>query len=438
MGEITNHRIVSHEQWITERKTLLAKEKEFNRLRDQLSAQRRDLPWERVTKQYVFSTPHGAETLEQLFDGRSQLVVYHAMFDPKTVTDKTPYTKDAACPTCSFWMDNIERIVVHLAHRDVTLIAASRAPVEKLEAYRKRMGWTFKWVSVGDGDFNRDYGVTLTAEEIANGTGEYNYAQQIRPDQVDRIKSQPAIEAQIAKPYGWITAVPNHKEGIMANKKIRQAFLAVLDMEPIRAAGIGNKAFYRLDGALFYPEQVAWYSDAALASYNQKNKAKARQLLKEAGYSGQPVRWVTTKEYDWMYTTALMASQQMEEVGFKVDLQVVDWATLVQRRNKPELFDIFSTGFTLGADPAIATSVQCNWPGWWCNEEKDKLLAEMAREPDAKKRKALIDKVQTIFYDDVGRIKFGDYFNLDVTRKEVRGFKPGPYLYFWNTWIAGK
>ena len=181
MGEITNHRIVSHEQWITERKALLAKEKEFNRLRDQLSAQRRDLPGERVTKQYVFSTPHGAETLEQLFDGRSQLVVYHAMFDPKTVTDKTPYTKDAACPTCSFWMDNIERIVVHLAHRDVTLIAASRAPVEKLEAYRKRMGWTFKWVSVGDGDFNRDYGVTLTAEEIANGTGEYNYARTAFP-----------------------------------------------------------------------------------------------------------------------------------------------------------------------------------------------------------------------------------------------------------------
>jgi peptide/nickel transport system substrate-binding protein len=269
-------------------------------------------------------------------------------------------------------------------------------------------------------------------------TGEYNFAQSIRQDQVDRVKGQPNLEAQISKPYGWITAVPNHKEGVMANKKIRQAFLAVLDMEPIMAAGIGNKAFYRLDGALFYPEQAAWYSDAGIASYNQKNKAKARQLLKEAGYTGQPVRWVTTKEYDWMYNTALMASQQMEDAGFKVDLQVVDWATLVQRRNKPELFDIFSTGFSLTADPAISTSIQCNWPGWWCNEEKEKLLAEMARETDPKKRKALIDKVQAIFYEDVGRIKFGDYFNLDVTRKEVRGFKPAPHLYFWNAWIAGK
>jgi predicted dithiol-disulfide oxidoreductase (DUF899 family) len=176
MSNITNHPIVAHEEWIAERKTLLAKEKEFNRLRDELCAQRRDLPSERVTKTYVFDGPGGAETLEQLFDGRSQLVVYHAMFDPNTVTPRTSYTKDAPCPAYSFWMDNIERVVVHLAYRDVTLIAASRAPVEKLEAYKTRMGWTFKWVSVGDGDFNRDYGVTLTAEEIANGQGPYNYA----------------------------------------------------------------------------------------------------------------------------------------------------------------------------------------------------------------------------------------------------------------------
>jgi predicted dithiol-disulfide oxidoreductase (DUF899 family) len=171
----TTSKIVSHEEWIAERKALLAKEKEFTRLRDELSAQRRGLPWERVTKTYMFDSRRGAETLGQLFEGRSQLVVYHAMFDPKTATDKTPYTEDAPCKMCSFWMDNFERIVVHLAHRDVTLIAASRAPVEKLEAYRKRMGWTFKWVSAGGGDFNRDYGVTLTAEEIANGRGEYNY-----------------------------------------------------------------------------------------------------------------------------------------------------------------------------------------------------------------------------------------------------------------------
>jgi predicted dithiol-disulfide oxidoreductase (DUF899 family) len=176
MSGRTNRRIVSPEEWLAARKALLAKEKEFNRLRDELSARRRELPWERVTTAYVFAVPGGSETLAQLFAGRSQLVVYHAMFDPETASPKTPYTKDAACANCSFWMDNIERVVVHLANRDVTLIAASRAPVEKLEAYKKRLGWTFKWVSVGDGDFNRDYGVSRSAEEIADGRGTYNYA----------------------------------------------------------------------------------------------------------------------------------------------------------------------------------------------------------------------------------------------------------------------
>jgi peptide/nickel transport system substrate-binding protein len=267
-------------------------------------------------------------------------------------------------------------------------------------------------------------------------TGEYHFAQQIKPDQYERIKGLAAVEARIVKPYGWITAVPNHKEGVMANKKLRQALQAALDMEPIMGAAMGNKDFYRLDGAVGFPEQTLWYSTAGLAGYNQRDKEKARRLLKESGYAGQPVRWITTREYDWMYKTALVSKQQLEEVGFKIDLQVLDWATLVQRRNKPELFDVFSTGFTFTADPALATALQCGWPGSWCHEEKDRLLQELARESDAKKRKALIDRIQAIFYDDVGRIKFGDYFLLDVTRKELRGFRSTPELYFWNAWLA--
>ena len=153
-----NHRIVSHDEWIEARKQLLAKEKEFTRLRDQLSAQRRDLPWERVDKTYVFDGPAGKETLPQLFAGRSQLVVYHFMFAPE---QETP------CKSCSFWADNFERNVVHLAHRDVTMMAASRAPLAKLEAFKRRMGWTFKWVSSGGCDFNQDYQVSPRPEQRA-------------------------------------------------------------------------------------------------------------------------------------------------------------------------------------------------------------------------------------------------------------------------------
>ena len=146
-------------------------------------------------------------------------------------------------------------------------------------------------------------------------TGEYHFAQQIKQDQYDRVKGLSGIDGRVVKPYGWITAVPNHKEGLMASKKIRQAFQAALDMEPIMGAAMGNKDFYRLDGAIFFPEQPAFYSTSGLAAYNQRDKDKARRLLKEAGYAGQPVRWITTREYEWMYKTALVAKQQLERSG---------------------------------------------------------------------------------------------------------------------------
>ncbi|HEU5324024.1 MAG TPA: ABC transporter substrate-binding protein, partial [Methylomirabilota bacterium] len=277
-----------------------------------------------------------------------------------------------------------------------------------------------------------DVAVRLAGAE----SGEYHYAQQIKQDQYERIRGVPGLEPRIVKPWGWITAVPNHKQGLMTARKVRQAFQAALDMEPIMAAAVGNRDFYRLDAGLFYPEQRQWHSQAGAAAYNQKSKDKARRLLAEAGYGGQPVRWITTKEYEWMYKSALVARQQMEDAGFKVDLQVVDWATLVQRRNKPELYDVFSTGFTLTVDPALATAVQCNWPGWWCHEEKDRLLTELAREADPRKRRPIVERVQAIFYDDVGRVKLGDYFLLDVTRKELQGFASTPELFLWNAWLA--
>lgn len=157
-------KIVSRDEWLSARKQLLAKEKEFTRLRDKLSEERRALPWERVEKPYVFDGPHGKQTLAQLFDGRSQLVVYHFMFDPSW---------ENPCKSCSFWADNFERNVVHIAQRDVTLIAVSRAPLAKLEAFKQRMGWTFSWVSSGGNDFNFDYNVSFRPDAT---NAKYNYA----------------------------------------------------------------------------------------------------------------------------------------------------------------------------------------------------------------------------------------------------------------------
>ena len=267
-------------------------------------------------------------------------------------------------------------------------------------------------------------------------SGEYHFAQQVKQDQYERLKQITSLEMGIIKPAGWSTAVLNHKQGIMTDKRIRQAVQAALDMEPIMAAGFGDKAFYRVDPGLMHLEQPQWHSRAGAEAYNQKNPDKARKLLKEAGYAGQAVRWLTTQEYDYMYKHALVAKQQLEAVGLKIDLQVVDWATLVQRRNKPELFDIFSTAITFNPEPGLNTGVQCNWPGWWCMEDKERWLDSVQRETDPRKRKVMWDKVQQLFYEDVGRIKFGDWFGFQVHTKKLRGVVQTNEQPFFNVWLA--
>jgi predicted dithiol-disulfide oxidoreductase (DUF899 family) len=174
---MAQHKVVSHEQWVEARKKHLADEKELTRARDRLSEGRRELPWELVDKEYVFEGPAGPATLEEMFQGRSQLVIYHAMFNPETASDDTTYTKDAPCFVCSWWMDNFERIVVHLNHHDVTMAAVSYAPYPKLAAYHKRMGWSFPWYSSVGSDFNFDYGVSFTPEQLES-EAEYNYRPQ--------------------------------------------------------------------------------------------------------------------------------------------------------------------------------------------------------------------------------------------------------------------
>lgn len=163
---MSTHRIVSQKEWLQARKAHLAREKEFTRLRDQLSRERRELPWVKVEKDYDFQGPNGPESLGNLFDGRSQLLVQHFMYGPDW---------EEGCPSCSFWADSYDGFIVHLAQRDVTMVAVSRAPLEMLDAYKKRMGWSFKWVSSLGSDFNRDFQVSFTPEEMANGEMTYNY-----------------------------------------------------------------------------------------------------------------------------------------------------------------------------------------------------------------------------------------------------------------------
>lgn len=163
---MTTHQTVSRDEWLQARRDLLAKEKAFTKLRDQLSADRRAMPWVKV-EDYVFDGPSGKVRLSDLFRGESQLIIYHLMFNPSW---------ESACKSCSFWADNFANIIVHLNARDTNLAAVSRAPLEKLQAFKKRMGWNFEWVSCGsEGKFNHDFGTAFTREEIDRPDHNYNY-----------------------------------------------------------------------------------------------------------------------------------------------------------------------------------------------------------------------------------------------------------------------
>ncbi len=164
---VNKHKVVSEAEWLKARKKLLVKEKKFTRMQEELNLERRTLPWVKVTKDYVFDGPNGKQTLADLFEGRSQLFIYQFMFGPG---DKV------GCPHCSLRADCFNGVNVHLKHRDVTMIAVSRAPYEKLAAYKKRMGWDFAWVSSGNTEFNFDYHFSFTPEEIAEGKAFFNYS----------------------------------------------------------------------------------------------------------------------------------------------------------------------------------------------------------------------------------------------------------------------
>jgi predicted dithiol-disulfide oxidoreductase (DUF899 family) len=160
------HRVVAREQWLKERIALLAEEKAFTRQRDEMSRKVRDLPWVKVEKQYTFDAPAGKKSLADLFGPHNQLIVYHFMFDP---------TWSQGCKSCSFIADHYNSIIIHLAHRDVSFLTISKAPIERLEEFRKRMGWSFPWVSAANTDFSRDFGVSFTDQELASDQTVYNF-----------------------------------------------------------------------------------------------------------------------------------------------------------------------------------------------------------------------------------------------------------------------
>lgn len=259
---------------------------------------------------------------------------------------------------------------------------------------------------------------------------EYDFADFVPVDEYDRLQKEGKLQVLPSAPRAWFAFNFNKRAGVMSNKLIRQAFLAALDMGPVMAAGYGNKAFWRLDPGIMLKEQV-WWSDIGRDRYNQADTEKAKALLKQAGYKGDPIIWMSGK---LEYNLSLAAKNQLEKAGFNIDLQAMEWATLADRRKNPDLWHIFSTGMTTRPDPTMMVVLSSKYDGWWENPKLEKLMDSLDTESEFKKRYATLVEIQKLFYDDVPTIKVGDYANLRIAAKNVKGFKNLNEIFFWNVW----
>ncbi len=267
--------------------------------------------------------------------------------------------------------------------------------------------------------------------------GEYDFAHAIPPDEYTRLQKEPRVATYVEPSASWLTGQFNKRTGVLTNKQLRHAILATLDMEKIMSGAFGPRVFWRLDPSLMPKEHYMW-TDAGKEFYNQKNPQRARQLMVEAGYRGEPIRWLTSPERPTYYDATQIAKAQLEAVGFKVDLVVVDWATLLSRRTHAELWDIFTTG-TLAplTEPTLLLPVLPNWPGWYESREMSGFLTLLRRQSDPKVRLDLWRRAQKLFWEDAATIKFGDFFVLHLHRRVLKDITGSPILDLGNAHSEG-
>jgi peptide/nickel transport system substrate-binding protein len=217
----------------------------------------------------------------------------------------------------------------------------------------------------------------------------------------------------------------------LTDLKIRQALEAALPIDDMLFAAFGDDKFFQVDGAM-YPEGWAWRSDAGTELYNQNDAAKAGALLKEAGYDGTPLRILTSRQYEFHYKMAEVAKQALEAAGFTVQMDVVDWATLGQRRNDPALWDVYITHSPFLPEPALTDMWFTSSRIGWSEPEKDKLADAFVTETDPAKRQEIFAQMQKVNLEDVGFLKIGNFNALLGQSKALTGVEPSPWPYFWN------
>lgn len=263
-------------------------------------------------------------------------------------------------------------------------------------------------------------------------SGQFDFADQLPAEALDRLKASAKSEPVIQKPFGWPIFAFNLKKGLMTNLDIRRAVEAALAPGDMLEAAFGSKDFYSVDGAL-YPDGWVWHSDKGLELYDQHDTKKAAELLKKAGYDGTPLRILTSHQYEFHFQMAEVAKAYLEQAGFKVELDVVDWATLTTRRNNPDLWDIYTTHSPFLPEPALNADFYASAREGWTYGPKDDALKAFNTETDPKKRAELWGEIQGYMYDQAAPLyKVGDFNALLAKAKGMTGLANTPWPFFWN------
>ena len=266
--------------------------------------------------------------------------------------------------------------------------------------------------------------------------GQYDYVDALSVESIGKLKNGRS-DPVLLKPFGWPRLVLNTRQGIMSSLPARQAVQRALNEEDMLYAAFGNKDFYSLNGDL-YPQGFPWATSLGGKVYNQGDAAGAKKLLDEANVQDRTIRILTSQQYEFHYKMALVAAEYLKAAGFKVDMQVVDWATLTQRRQDPALWDIFITHSPFLPEPALIDFPSKDAPGWWDTPRRAQVLDAFNQARTQEERIRLWADVQQAVFDEVPFIKVGDFNSLAAKSPSLQGVQPAPWPYFWNAWKAAK
>lgn len=265
--------------------------------------------------------------------------------------------------------------------------------------------------------------------------GQYQFADSLPTELAPKFKGQTTAQTVTVKPFAFALLIFNQKTGPMANPLVRQAAQAALAPEDMLLAAFGDPSFFQVEGSI-YPQGTPFYDEGSVKGYNQHDPKKAEALLKQAGYKGEPIKILTSPQYDFLYKMSLVAQQNLEEAGFKVDLQVLDWATLLSKRSDPTQWDGFFTFHAFVPEPSLITIMNPAYPGWWDTPEKKAALDAFNLETDPAKRIADWKAIQGLFYAQAPAIKIGEFYGLSAQSQKLSGYTPIGWPFFWNVKVS--